>query len=61
MSARATVPAKKPVTYSKAKIITLPRFAKRRDLLSALLTDDKSYTLDQAEAVIQNFMKGKVK
>lgn len=51
-----------PVVFTKAKLLTLTRFAGRRDLLSALLTDGKEYTLDQAETLIREFLeKGKVK
>lgn len=55
-----TPPAK--VVFSKAKILTLKRYAGRRDLLSQLLKDGENYTLEQADGLIQNFMKkGKVK
>ena len=57
-------PAKYVPSFSKAKILTMKRFEKRRDLLTVLLEDGKEYTLEQAESVIQNFMtrkKGKVK
>ena len=47
-----------PVTFSKAKILTLQRYAKRRDLLFVLLEDGKNYTFDQVDTVIKNFMKG---
>lgn len=51
----------KPVTFSKQQILTFERYAKRRDLLSVLLKDDKSYTSDQVDSLIEEFMKGKVK
>ena len=55
-------PAKNKVVFSKAKALTLKRYAGRRDLLAQLLKDGKDYTLDQVDALIQNFMKkGKVK
>lgn len=55
-------PAKNKVVFSKAKVLTLNRYAERRDLLAQLLKDGKDYTLDQVDALIQNFMKkGKVK
>lgn len=55
-------PAKNKVVFSKAKVLTLNRYAGRRDLLAQLLKDGKNYTLDQVDALIQNFMKkGKVK
>lgn len=55
-------PTKNKVVFSKAKVLTLNRYAGRRDLLAQLLKDGKDYTLDQVDALIQNFMKkGKVK
>lgn len=55
-------PAKNKVVFSKAKVLNLNRYAGRRDLLAQLLKDGKDYTLDQVDALIQNFMKkGKVK
>lgn len=53
--------AANPVVFSKPKLLTLKRYAKRRDLLSALLKDGETYTLDQVDGLISNFMKGKVK
>ena len=50
-------PAKNKVVFSKAKVLTLNRYAGRRDLLAQLLKDGKDYTLDQVDALIQNFMK----
>lgn len=56
---------KAPVTYSKEQILTFKRFSTRRDLLKVKLDDNQRYTMDQAEAVIRDFMtpkgkKGKV-
>lgn len=52
-----------PATFSKAHILTFKRYANRRDLLSVLLKEDQSYTLEQVDGLIQNFQtpKGKVK
>ena len=54
---------KAPVTFSKAQILTFKRFAARRDLLKVKLDDAQSYSMEQVEAVIREFMtpKGKVK
>lgn len=56
-------PAKNKVVFSKAKALTLKRYAGRRDLLAQLLKDGEYYTLEQVDGLIQNFMKkkGKVK
>ena len=49
-----------PTVFRKEKILTLTRYAARRDLLSALLAEGKDYTLEQVDGLIQEFMKGKV-
>lgn len=57
-----TTPTKSKVVFSKAKTLTLKRYAGRRDLLAQLLKDGEYYTLEQVDGRIQNFMKkGKVK
>lgn len=49
------------VVFSKNKVLTLNRYAGRRDLLAVLLKDGKTYTLEQVDGLIQEFMtKGKV-
>lgn len=47
--------------FPKERILTLQRYANRRDLLSILLKDGQEYTHDQVQNLIDNFMKGKVK
>lgn len=47
--------------FSKAQLLTSKRYAKRIDLLSALLAVDKQYTTAQVDALVESFMKGKVK
>jgi hypothetical protein len=49
------------ITFTKEKIIKFKRYSNRIDLLNALLDDNKAYTLDEVDALIDNFMKGKVK
>lgn len=58
------LPAEGPVApvFTKRNILTFRRYAKRRDLLSVLLTDGQEYTMDQVDRLIAGFMKkGKVK
>ena len=57
----AAPPVSKAPVFSKESILTFHKYAKRRDLLSALLKDEKKYAIDQVDKLIQNFMKGKVK
>ena len=47
-----------PAVFSKRKLLTLRRYASRRDLLSALLKEDRNYTLEQVDRLLQSFMKG---
>ena len=47
-------------TYTKAQILAAEKFSNRRDLLGAILKDQE-YTLDQVDAEIEKFRKGKVK
>jgi len=43
------------VVFSKEKILQMNRYAQRVDLLRVLLLDDKQYSHDEIEAVIQKF------
>lgn len=47
-------------TYSKKQILQSAKYAKRRDLLTAVLEENRAYTLDEVDARIEKFMKGKV-
>ena len=50
------------VVFTKNTILHSQKYSNRRDLLSVLLEDGKTYTKDQVDALIENFMKkGKVK
>ncbi len=60
--AKATAAAKPAVpTHSKEQLLRSRRYLMRRDLIGALLDDDKRYTLEEVDTAIENFMKGKVK
>lgn len=47
-------------TFTKEQLMASKRFAARKDALKALLDDDTAYTIEQAENIIENYMKGKV-
>ena len=47
--------------FTKDSIMRSKRFAHRRDALSFLLKDGDSYTCDEVERILENYMKGKVK
>lgn len=46
--------------FGKEKLLGFTRYAGRRDLLSALLDDDREYTTEQVDGLLRDFLKGKV-
>lgn len=53
--------AKSPAqTFTKAQLVAAKRFESDKDLVSALLEDEKQYALTEVEAMIENYKKGKV-
>lgn len=61
--AKTTAAAQMPPvsTFTKEQLLKSQRYRERRDLLTALLEDGKMYSHDDAERLIEEFMKGKVK
>lgn len=49
-----------PATFTKQQLVTSKKYAERKDLLNALLVDDKSYSLIEVEEILNGFLKGKV-
>ena len=47
-------------TYSKDSILKSKKYKSKNDLLKALLKDDKNYSFEEVDAIINKFMKGKV-
>lgn len=47
--------------FTKAQILTSKKYANRKDLVGALLAEDKTYTADEADALIEKYLKGQVK
>lgn len=47
--------------FTKAQLLTSKKYANRRDLVGALLAEDKTYTADEADALIEKYLKGQVK
>lgn len=52
--------AELPATFTKQQLITSKKYAEKKDLLNALLVDGKSYSMAEAEGILDNFLKGKV-
>lgn len=46
--------------FTKEVLLTTKRFAARRDALSVALADGESYTVAEAEAALESYLKGKV-
>lgn len=51
----------KALLFSKEQLISSERFRGRRDIVNALLSSDKQYTVEAVEQEILKYMKGKVK
>lgn len=47
--------------FTKEQLITAKKFKDRKDALGAVLEDNKTYTVSEAEKLLDNFMKGQVK
>lgn len=47
--------------FTKKQFVNSQRFAKRRDLVNALLDDDETYSIEEVELKISNFLSGKNK
>lgn len=53
-------PGEKTVQYSKQQLIRSEKYHKRRDIMEALLDENRKYTTDEADRMVEEFMKGKV-
>ena len=47
--------------FTKEQLLSSGRFRDRRDIVAALLDDDKVYTVETVEGKIEDYMKGKVR
>lgn len=47
--------------FPKSAVLKSQKYGKFRDLLSAVLKDDKAYTSVEVDDMIEKFQKGKVK
>lgn len=47
--------------FSKEQLLAAKKFKDRRDALGAVLEENKTYTNEEAEKLLYDFMKGKVK
>ena len=47
--------------FTLEQLLVAERFSNRKDLLRAVLSDNKKYSISEAEKKVEEFMKGKVK
>ena len=57
----AAAPAPVSPKYSKGSLLRCAKFAHRRDALRVLLKDNESYTMEQAEKLLNDFMNERMK
>ena len=57
----ASEPEKIEKLFSKEQLLAAERFQERKDIVNALLSPDKQYTVEAVEQMIENYMKGQVK
>ena len=47
--------------FSKQQLLTAERFQHRKDIVNALLSADRQYTVSEVEKIVEKYMKGQVK
>lgn len=57
----ATEPEKIEKLFSKEQLLAAERFQEKKDIVNALLSPDKQYTVEAVEQMIEKYMKGQVK
>jgi len=53
--------AVKTTAFSKEQLVSSSRYVHRKDLVNALLAEDRPYCFEEVDSMIDKFMKGKVK
>lgn len=61
MSVKKEADALIEAKYSKKQLESASRYQEKRDLLAALLAEGKKYTFQEADEMINHYMKGTVK
>ena len=46
--------------FSKEQLVKSSKYKHNRDLVSVLLDDNKKYSIDEVDILIEKYMKGKV-
>lgn len=63
MATRKKTEPKTPAApaFTKEQLLAFSKYCGRRDLLGVLLQDNQRYTYAEVDALVDDFMKGKVK
>jgi hypothetical protein len=61
MATKKVKEEKQETAFSKEQILASSKYANRRDVLGAILSNDGSYTFEKVDSLLDKFMKGKVK
>lgn len=57
---QAVVEQEKP-KFTKAQLLNSSRYSNRKDALSVLLEEERSYSHEEVKTILENFLKKKVK
>lgn len=52
--------AEEAVHYTKEQLAGAKRYQGKKDLINALLDTERGYTMEEADELLEKFMKGKV-
>lgn len=52
---------KTETTYSKTQLVQSQKYKNKRDILNFILDDNKRYTFKEVDALVDNFLRKKVK
>lgn len=47
-----------PVLYTKAQIYKAKRYMNKKDIVTIMLDENKRYTFDQVDKLVEQFLKG---
>lgn len=61
LAAKKKIDEGEKITFTKEQIISSKKYRDRKDLINVLLKNGQSYSLNEVDDLIENFMKGKVK
>lgn len=51
----------KVTLFTKQELYSAARYRLHRDLIQALLCDERKYSFEEADKIVNDFLKGKVK